>query len=409
MYATIDGNAYDVAARSCARWRVVAIGQTAAVGLLLQRHRVGLPEDIEHHQEERRVVEQRTRLVQEEMFDLDEQRLILADVGARTTELLAGPDRLRGEPNDEVVSSVRSMLETQPAYLGLLFDDQARYFDVLIRLGTTYGELNGTAEAFLRFIDERVLWTRNAEPMGWSDLVLARDAGAWLLQPGQWLSLARALGSDSVTNPWRYAPLLGLLLGSGFFWRRARAALAACGERAAAGSARRYSLTVQGLLLTLAVSVPGPAATWLLARRLATADASPFAAAVAAALAVVAATYLPLEIIRQASRPRGLMVAHFRWSARAAAVLRRHLGWFAGASLPSVFVFAAMTSQGVMKPGNMPWAGSRWSACRSRAPSACPACCILTAAYSSSCSRWTGTIGSNACAASGTAERSWRR
>ena len=209
VYATIDGNAYDVAARSCARCRVAAIGQTAAVGRLLQRHRVGLPEDIEHHQEERRVVEQRTRLVQEEMFDLDEQRLILVDVGARTTELLAGPDRLRGEPNDEVVSSVRSMLETQRAYLGLLFDDQARYFDVLIRLGTTYGELNGTAEAFLRFIDERVLWTRNAEPMGWSDLVLARDAGAWLSQPGQWLSLARALGSDSVTNPWRYAPPAG--------------------------------------------------------------------------------------------------------------------------------------------------------------------------------------------------------
>ena len=146
-------------------------------------------------------------------------------------------------------------------------------------------------------------------------------------------------------GPWRYLPVLGVLFAMPLLWRRARSALAACGERAAAGTARRYSLTAQGLLLTLAVAAPGPAVAWLLARRVAAADQSEFGQAAAAGLATAAATYLPLEILRQSGRPRGLMAAHFRWSARAVPLIRRQLGWFAGAALPFVFVIAAVSSQ----------------------------------------------------------------
>ncbi len=327
------------------RERVAAIGQTGAVGLLLQRHRVGLPDDIDHYRQERRAVEQRTRVVQEALFDLDEQRLGLTDVGARTTELLAGADSPDGGPGEDVVAAVRSMLENQRTYLELLFDDQARYFDVLVQLETTYRELHATAEEFLRFIDERILWTRNAEWLARSDLADAREAAVWLARPARWVSVARALAADAAAGPWRYVPVLGVLLALPLLWRRARAALAACGEGAAAGTARRYSLTARGLLLTLAIAAPGPAVAWLLARRITAVDQSDFGQAVALGLAAAAATHLPLEILRQSGRPLGLMAAHFRWSARAAQVLRRHLGWFAAAALPCVFVIAAMSSQ----------------------------------------------------------------
>ena len=327
------------------RERVDAIGRTGAVGLLLQRHRVGLPDDIDRFRARRRAVEQQTRLVQEEMFDLDEQRLALADIDVRVTELLAGSDREGGEPDEEVVAAIRGMLETQRTYVGLLFDDQARYFDVLVQLETTYGELHGRAEAFLRFIDERVLWTRNAERLAWSDLRQAGDAAAWLGQPGQWMSVARSLAADAAAGPARYVPVLGVLLAMPLFWRRARSALTACGERAAARTARHYAPTARGALLTLAIAVPGPAAAWLLAGRIAAADESAFARALAAGLAAAAATYLPLEILRQSGRPDGLMAAHFGRSARAVHVLRRHLRWFAAAATPLVFVFAAMAAQ----------------------------------------------------------------
>ena len=173
----------------------------------------------------------------------------------------------------------------------------------------------------------------------------ARDAAAWLARPGQWASVARALAADAAAGPWRYLPVLGVLVAMPPLWRRVRSVLAACGERAAARTARRYSLTAQGLLLTLVVAAPGPAVAWLLARRITAADPSEFGQAAAAGLATAAATYLPLEILRQSSRPRGLMAAHFRWSARAVQVSRRHLGWFAAAALPLVFVIAAMSSQ----------------------------------------------------------------
>ncbi len=327
------------------RERVEAIGRTRAVGLLLQRHRVGLPDDSDRYRAQRRTVEERTRLVQEEMFNLDEQRSALADIGARATALLAAADGQDSEPDEEVVAAIRSMLETQRTYLGLLFDDQARYFDVLVQLETTYRELQGMAEAFLRFIDERVLWTRNADRMTWSDLQQAREAAVWLGQPEQWTAVARVLAADAATGPWRYLPLLAVLLAMPLFWRRARSALIGCGERAAASTASRYALTAQGALLTLAIAVPGPAAAWLLAGHIATADESAFGQALAAGLAAAAATYLPLEILRQSGRPHGLMAAHFRWSARAVNFLQRHLRWFAAAATPLVFVFAAVASQ----------------------------------------------------------------
>ena len=328
------------------RERVAAIGQTSAVGVLLQRHRGGLPDGVRRYREEGRALEQRTRLVQEEMFELDEQRLLLADVEARATELLADSGVQDRQADDQVVSSVRSMLETRRTYLGLLFDDQTRYFDVLVQLGTTYSDLHGTSEAFLRFIDERVLWTRNAEAIAWSDLAPAQAAAAWLLQPGEWLSAAGALADDAADGPWRYAPMAAVLLALPWVRRRVRPALTACGQRAASGAATRYGATVRGLLLTLAIAAPGPAVAWLVARRLAVAvDDSGFTEAVAAGLAAVAVTYLPLEILHQAARPQGLMAAHFRWSARAVGVLRHHLQWFAVAALPFVFVLVAMSTQ----------------------------------------------------------------
>ena len=339
------------------RERVAALGQTGAVGLLLQRHRAGLPDDLGRYREDRRAIELRTRVVQEEMFELDEQRLALADVEGRAAALLAADEggevardelgqRLDPEPGEEVVVSVRGMLETQRTYLGLLFDDQARYFDVLVQVGTTYGELQGTGEDFLRFIDERVLWTRNAEPIGWSDLAAAGDAASWLLHPVQWGALARTLANDAVRGPWQYAPVLALLVATPVFWRRSRAALTACGQRAAAGTATRYSPTARGLLLTVAIAVPGPAFAWLLARRVAAgAGDSEFAQAVGVGLAAVAVTFFPLELLRQSGRPQGLMTAHFRWSSRAVEVLGRHLRWFAAAALPCAFVLAALAFQ----------------------------------------------------------------
>ena len=94
------------------------------------------------------------------------------------------------------------------------------------------------------------------------------------------------------------------------------------------------------------MAAAGPAVAWLLSRRLGAAPAdSELARAVSAGLAAVAATLLPLEILRQSARPAGLMISHFRWPARAAGVLRRHLLWFALLAAPFVFVLAALSSR----------------------------------------------------------------
>ena len=63
-----------------ARDRVTAVGQTGAVGLMLQRHRTSLPAASRGIGTWAGVVQRQSRLTQEEMFDLDEQRVALADL-----------------------------------------------------------------------------------------------------------------------------------------------------------------------------------------------------------------------------------------------------------------------------------------------------------------------------------------
>ena len=329
-----------------ARDRVTAVGQTGAVGLMLQRHRANLPADLVRYRDEGGAVQRRSRLTQEEMFDLDEQRVALADLDARAADLLAAPEAAPDEPAEGVVRSVRGMLETQRTYLGLLFDDQARYFDALVELGSTYGELSRTGRSFLRFIDERVLWTRNAELLVWTDAVPAYEALVWLLGPRQWASLSRSLSGDA-RSPWPYGAMLGVVLAAALFWRRTRSALADCGRRAATATTRQYVPTVQGLLLTLAIVVPGPVLAWLLARRFeGVADDSGFALALGAGFTSVAVTLPPLEFLRQSARPHGLMAAHFLWPARAVALLRRNLNWFTAVALPLVLLLGATSGLG---------------------------------------------------------------
>ena len=330
-----------------ARDRVTAVGQTGAVGLMLQRHRATLPAELVRYVDEGGAVQRRSRLTQEEMFDLDEQRVALADLDARAADLLAAPEAAPDEPAEGVVQSVRGMLETQRTYLGLLFDDQARYFDTLVELGSTYGELSRTGRSFLRFIDERVLWTRNAELLSWTDAVPAYEALGWLVGPTQWASLSRGLSNDAARSSWPYAAMLGVVLAAALFWRRTRSALAACGRRAATATTRQYVPTVQGLLLTLATVVPGPALAWLLARRFeAVPDDSGFVQALGAGFASVAVAFLPLEFLRQSARPHGLMAAHFLWPARAVARLRRQLNGFAASALPLVLLLGVTSGLG---------------------------------------------------------------
>ena len=125
-------------------------------------------------------------------------------------------------------------------------------------------------------------------------------------------------------------------------------------------------------------------------------------------LPAVAATYLPLEILRQAGRPHGLMAAHFRWTARAVEVLRRHLGWFVAAALRSSSCWPRCPPRKT-RLGSMRLEGSLLSFCRLRAPCSWPACCIPREACSPSCSRRTGATGWSACVACGTASRYWGR
>ena len=137
--------------------------------------------------------------------------------------------------------------------------------------------------------------------------------------------------------------IFGLLL-----WHRRRMLqrLAAVGSVARHGATDHYGPTTEATVLTVCVAALTPFVVWVVARRLGQVTSGELGFAVSRGLTAVAATWAPLEVVRQAARPDGLMTAHFAWTVHPVALLRHHLRWFVPVALPLVFLFVVMFSQG---------------------------------------------------------------
>lgn len=319
--------------------RVETVGLTTSIGLLLRKQRANLL-DIAQLREQIAQRQPKIRTAQAELFDLDEQRSELADIDAllQTT--------LTSEADPEVQQRLRDLLVSQRDYLDALINDSGRYFDLLVEVNTSQQQIVELAQQYAEYVDERVLWIRSTYLLSWQDFRYAVEALTWIADPRQWTNLGRTLAADITDNP--TIALLGLCIFAILirYQRRMRAKLSELGRDAQRRNAQQFRPTAEALILTLVISTLWPGLLWFIGWRLQTViSSSDFVRALAYGLKTVAATYLPLELMRQTCRRRGLAEAHFGWSEAVLGVWRRNLRWVMVLALPMVLISGAMHGQ----------------------------------------------------------------
>ena len=212
----------------------------------------------------------------------------------------------------------------------------------LLRLQQVQEEFRDAAEALAAYIDERVLWTRSGPPLNGDQLRaelprLAGWAGPGSVRAGVRSAAAAVAGAATKPPLWlavlACVPLLAVRL-------RLRGLSKRLADPCRRKGSRTFRPTAAMLGVTLAAAAAGPA---VLAAAAAVLRAGPrpagggpvhsvpevlTAPALAAGLAAAAAVWLPLAVLRAATRRDGLAEVHFEWPPGAVRRIHRVVRWF---------------------------------------------------------------------------------
>lgn len=326
--------------------KVEAVGLTNAIGLLLRKQRVTLPDLADH----RRNMSLRQNTIGEwqlELLQSEDRRSELANLEAQIQKELRSIGGADDEADyKELELGTRAALETEKEYLDALIVDANSYFDKLVDLDNAERGLIEQTEAYAKYIDERVLWIRSTPAFGLPPLRHMAQALAWLAEPVAWSAALRSLLVDARNNP--VFPALAVLVFGTMIYslRRVRAKLAAIGATSRRANCSDLTPTLEAILLTTLVAMLWPGLMWYVAWRLgAGVDATEFSKAIAAGLGSVAGVYLVLEIFRQMCRVDGLSEAHFEWPVSALKPMRNYLRATMLLILPPLFIAVVMNSQ----------------------------------------------------------------
>jgi potassium efflux system protein len=251
----------------------------------------------------------------------DPQRVIAATLGNLSDEPL-------------LLQALEQHFQTKRATLDALLQTYDQYILKLTLLQTHRQELAKKTDEYREYIAERVLWIRSTTPLRWKDLAAAGPIAAWLGDRKAWLSTLTALGTDAARHPALYAfagmGLVGLLAAR----RRLRVRIRELGEIAARSRTDTFRPTAIAAFDTALITSVWPTLPAFFAWRLTTLPPYSQGYTLGCAVLITILVHLPLELLRQVCRPRGLAEAHFDWSSRGIGLLRRSLRELMCFSLP---------------------------------------------------------------------------
>jgi potassium efflux system protein len=333
------------------------IGLTQTIGFMLREERASFPDlrRFDQELEDRQELIERIRL---EMWQCDDLIAGLLDaptyVKQRARESGVAPDSLSAEQWDELKRAADELLRSRREVLEESRRLKQQHFETLGQLDFTDRLYVQRSREYLHYINERILWTRSADPLTVDFISSDASSRAWLFSLDNWRGMLTALAADPLDHPFAFWPTLVAILALGYVRLRIRPRLRALGGQAAKRGFLRYGPTTQAAVLTLMAAVAVPAVLLFLSWRLAeAADPKGFARAVAAALQACAAVVFPVELLREACRHMGLAEAHFGWPARAVQHLRRSLTWMKTLGLPVTFL-AVLSHQQDPLGGGLP-------------------------------------------------------
>ncbi len=313
-------------------------GMSEALGPILRSERRQLPDISQYRQN---VQERQQRIVQArlEQFRFEQQRRQLANLDAQIEQRLATAPDLDPQQIAELSEALRELLRSRRQLLELLSNSYAAYVDRLLELDQVQRQLIDSAERQAELLDQKLFWIASSAPVGlqWS---LELDKGLqWLLTPIHWSGVGQSL----MVLHWLERATLGLAVLTALlllaYRRRLLRRLHAMDRSVGKVQHDHFMLTVEALLITLALALPWPLLIGVPGKLLAANEHLPeFTRGVGSGLYAAGIFLMALALLRQLCRPKGLASSHFLWSDQTCRVIRRNLYWFMPIGGVSAFV-----------------------------------------------------------------------
>ena len=319
------------------RQRVDVVGTTQAIGKMLARRRGELPS----LQSYRRNTAQRGAEIgraTDRQIDIEEllrQRGDVRTVIANTLNALPEAERTRYEPDISELARVRrdALNELQKVY--------GRYIGQITSLDLAKRQLVEVAGAYVKYIDDQLVWVPGAGVTELFDLVGIGEGVFWLLAPGQWAQLA----VDAMTLLQK-RPLWIVLLAALFLLllnrrRRSMQRLESITRSILKVRTDAFKYTLLALLDTAIIIGAWPllliASGWLFATLSTSAS---FTLAVAAGLIKAGTLWVSITMVIQICRTHGLGDRHFGWPKPVRDSLIREFSWLFPLAVPLGFLVA---------------------------------------------------------------------
>lgn len=294
-----------------------------------------------------------TVLMRVELYRLEDLKAEVEDpveaTDATLQELQANPDRA-----NELREPLLKLFRSRKEMLTRLIDLQETLISTLN--DRERGELKfaKTSQKYTNFINEHILWIRSARPIGYGEPTSWQQSIGWLTNPQHWQSAAQSLTRSiskhlPLSLPWIGLAILMLSIHPAMSHR-----IFAAGIEAEKTACRNFTPTSKALFRTLIKSLMWPSLVYVAGKLLLIGtETSAFSFSVGLALTQTAMIIVPIELLRQTCRGKGLAEAHLEWHAHSCKAMKRDLDWFIPVSVALLLVTLTLRNY-----GNEAWNGT---------------------------------------------------
>lgn len=340
--------------------RVTLGGLGAGMGQTLQLDLERLETTRELGAADRKRVSELGRLALQQM-ELEEERAALGDINAEAARLVESVPA--AERTEGIEEAARDLVRARRREVDQVRERLDELSDVIVEQRVEVRRLRVVVDTFRGTLEGMILFVRSAEPIGLDTLAaVPRDAASLVQQLTPVVSGARERlretrqESGAPGLPRAISALVGLLMLV-VLRRTLRARREEIAGLVRSFRTDRFTYTLQALLLTALLALPGPFVLASLASFFPFSAASclPRASedlllAVRGGLLDTALLWWVLGMARGITADDGLGCAHFRWPLAGMAFLRRELRWFT----PSILVTSGLSSF-LSRQHDAPW------------------------------------------------------
>lgn len=324
------------------RQRVEMVGRSMVIGNMLRKRRADLP-SLQSHRRDQITRGEIISDATNRQLEIDD---IFRDIGPLeqrvSTIAREWAEALPEGQRSEMVDKARELMSAHRSSLNSLQQSYRRFTNSLAHLDLAERQLVTTSAAYVKFIDEQLLWIPSS---GLISLFSERELpwSAWLGDVENWAQVGANLSGYASRKP--VPVLLGVmaLLTLMLFNLRTSERIKIIDQSVNRIRSDSAMLTMQALALLVLKVAPLPLLMLGLAYMLRdTADS--FTLSVTAGLIKAALLLASLSLVRQMCRDRSVGDRHFDWPPCVRAALRRQLAWFIPFGMVASFLVGATSA-----------------------------------------------------------------